>query len=432
MSIPAASPAAQPQPGSTEARLRGSWLLIARALWLALAAFCVGIWVIGIPLDYANLGKVCTVSPCDQDPTPDSLVHFRASGLSLSFYASYTGTVVLLFGLIYLIFAALVFWRKSDTWIGLLTSLFLLTYGVSQTDGDDVLKAFPALSVAISQLLPIGFICLAFFLYLFPNGRFAPRWTRWVVLAWIPVFIIGANVLPEVGFVFILFGFLVLSLYAQVYRYRRVSTPAQRQQTKWVVFGTVIIMLGHGDIIVAWKILLVSGERLARSVPGRKYSILSGASLLAALAGHRYLALAPVGHRRYHQQDAGLWLVDGAAGRAVRGANSWSGSAGRSLLRPTGQQPVALVVSTLAIAALFQPVRRRLQTFIDQRFYRRKYDAEKTLAAFNATLRQEVDLIELRGHLLAVVQETMQPAQVSLWLRQPEQHRPAPGESRRG
>ena len=114
-------------------------------------------------------------------------------------------------------------------------------------------------------------------------------------------------------------------------------------------------------------------------------------------------------------------LVYGALTAALVAVYFGGVATSQALLRAlTGQeqQPqLAIVVSTLAIAALFDPLRRRIQSFIDRRFYRRKYDARKTLEAFSVKLRDETDLQTLNDDLVGVVRETMQPAHVSLWLR---------------
>jgi hypothetical protein len=96
----------------------------------------------------------------------------------------------------------------------------------------------------------------------------------------------------------------------------------------------------------------------------------------------------------------------------------------QQLLRPiSGSSELAIVASTLAIAALFNPLRHRIQNTIDKRFYRRKYDAAKVLAAFSATVRDETDLDSLTAELLRVVDETMQPEFGGLWLRESEERR---------
>jgi hypothetical protein len=94
-----------------------------------------------------------------------------------------------------------------------------------------------------------------------------------------------------------------------------------------------------------------------------------------------------------------------------------------------GGNQLAIVSSTLVIALLFQPLRHWVQMLIDRRFYRRKYDAARARAEFSEVLREEVDLTRLSEQLIAVVEETMQPTQVSLWLRQPEPHAKEPKSS---
>lgn len=408
--------------GSPDMRLGGPWLLTARVVCMGISLVALVIWGWGLPVRYAQLGTVCTTVCGDQQPIPASIAQFQAARVSIGFYAAYTGTVEILYALVFLVLAALIFWRMSTTWIGLFTGLLLVTSGVAQTDADALAAAVPAWEIPVRSLQALSFVCIGLFLYIFPDGRFAPRWTRFVVGVWAPLFLVSAFFLPPATFELLLFAFLAASLYVQVYRYRRVSSAVQRQQTKWVVLGVLIGLLGSIGIVTARNLHVLADS------PGT-WAFFAENTLLYVVSALIPLSIGIAILR------SRLWDIDilinktlvygsltGLLGAVYAGLIIGLESLADVLFGSGPQQPLALVISTLAIAALFQPMRKQVQSVIDHRFYRHKYDAEKTLDAFSATLRHEVDLEQLHEHLLAVVQETMQPAHVSLW--------PGPGERR--
>jgi len=201
---------------------------------------------------------------------------------------------------------------------------------------------------------------------------------------------------------------IFLSALSLVVRYRRAS-GVERQQLRWLAGAAVLI----GLYIVGE---LLGLDRLLGEGAWNLINAATNAGLYAAVG------IAILRYRLYEIDIIiNRTLVYGSLTAIMAGVYFGGVTAAQALFRTlTGQeqQPqLAIVVSTLVIAALFNPLRRRIQSFIDRRFYRTKYDARKTLEAFSATLRNETDLEALNGELVGVVTETMQPAHVSLWLR---------------
>jgi hypothetical protein len=202
-----------------------------------------------------------------------------------------------------------------------------------------------------------------------------------------------------------------------VIRYRR-SGGEERQQIKWIAFAASVVALG-----VSGAVFL--GTFAAGTAGGTHplwVGLIEDAITLSFAGIPIAVGFAVLKYRLYNiDLLINRTLVYGALTAALVAVYFGGVAATEAVVRTlTGQeqQPqLAIVVSTLVIAALFNPLRRRIQAFIDRRFYRRKYDARKTLEAFTAKLRDETDLDALSGDLIGVVRETMQPAHVSLWLR---------------
>lgn len=406
----------------SETRLHGRWLVLARVGWIAVTVTLVILNLIALPDTY---GSYFTY-------TPPVLQELHRLGLSPMLYGILLTVENAPFQLVYLALALLLFLRRSDDRMALFCAFALVTFGnaipfYDFSSGTIVpsLATNAVLRVVALVLFAMGEASLILFFYLFPSGRFAPRWMRWgallVAAYWLAV--VFFPTLPSNAggpATFLVPFFLLTAAVVQVYRYRRVSTPRERQQTKWAVFGLALAML---ILVVGIPItVLVLPPSLQNDPVLRSLNPIFQVALSLIVI---FIAIAVLRAR--------LWDIDTLINKAlVYGSLTALLTAVYAgliiglqfLLSGIIKQNnnVVIVVSTLAIYALFQPLRRRIQAIIDRRFYRRKYDAARTLAAFSATLRSEVDLATLSEHLVAVVQETMQPASVSLWLRPPAHH----------
>jgi hypothetical protein len=277
---------------------------------------------------------------------------------------------------------------------------------------------------------------------LFPDGMLPSR--RWRPLAWLSGVVIASvsvgvalspGPLQGLGGVQNPFGLLMpwtmpafwaillllplcmlASALSLVFRYRR-SRGEERQQLKWIAFAAAFVGLSY-MIAMVLSFVFPSQSWFAPGSP-LWLDLVAYAALLSFVAISIAVGFAIL---KYCLYDLDLiinrTLVYGSL-TATLALIYFGGVVGlQYVLRAlTGQgSTLAVVASTLAIAALFNPLRRRVQALVDRRFYRRKYDAAKTLEAFSARLREETDLGNLADDLVGVVGETMQPAHVSLWL----------------
>ena len=397
---------------SSTTTLRGRGLVIAGAAWAVIAALALGLFAASVPGYVYSVLELGRTGPMGGPvETPAALV-FALDLLGV--LASVTAALMCL------TLAVVLFWRRSNDWMVVFVSSYLLLYGTIMAGplewAEGFYPAWPALAVRVVQPLFLTTPTVAL-VVLFPDGRFVPRWTRWLIVSSVAL-VTAILYLPLVFWGVFMVVILLGAIYAQIYRYRRVSTPTGRQQTKWVLFGFLLWWL----LIMMLGIPYTIESNLPPGSPLPWWTDLDWAWWLVLTIVPLSLSIAVLRYRLYDIDVViNRTLVYGSLTVMLLLVYFGGVATTQALFRAvTGQErlpQLAVVVSTLAIAALFDPLRRFIQSFIDRRFYRQKYDAAKTLEAFSARLRDETDLNRLNAELITVVRETMKPEHVSLWLR---------------
>ena len=406
--------------------------------WLAwsLAAFCVVLFVVAIALHIATLPV----------RSPSS---WGTGGISTPLWA------ILPF-LPFPIVGALIASRRPSNPIGWICLAAGIIWMVGMVSGSYVLYGlrmarpgsipYPAAVGSLSEFLPPTAILLGILLILlFPDGRLPSSW--WRPVAWLCGVVIALNFvvgilvpgpLSEVRNVRNPFGLegqpwladandaigllfplcLLASASSLLLRYLRAGEEV-REQIKWLAFAASVVALGVSGAILHGVLFSSDAAGGTDPLPG---NLLEDTITLSFGGVPVAIGFAVL---KYHLYDVDIIINRTLVyvSLTVMLASVYLGgvTATQALFQTfAGQEDLpqlAIVVSTLVIAAMFNPSRRRVQTFIDRRFYRRKYDARKTLDSFSTRLRNETDLDSLNAELVTVVKETMQPEHVSLWLR---------------
>jgi signal transduction histidine kinase len=349
----------------------GRLLTVARAAWIVVTVIAVGLFVAGLPGLYEDY-RTLSIYPGERDIARENLAQL---GISLDLYAAYLLSLVVILAVVWCTFAVLLFWRKSDDRMALFVALMFVLFGTtfaSDIKGSE-LPILPSVGDWFINLLEfLALASLLVFFYLFPNGRFVPRWTRWlavlfvtslVLFSFLPSWISRLDQWPLSVYVLFYGCWFFTALFAQVYRYKWVSTPVERQQAKWVIFSfaaAFVVNLG----VVAVKLIFPSlhSGTLLHTISNTVVWLLF---LLAPLS----IGIAIL---RYRLWDIDViinrTLVYGALSASVVGLYALLVGGLGSLLPVSGNFVTSLVAAGL-VAVLFTPLRARLQRGVNHLMY---------------------------------------------------------------
>ena len=392
-------------------RLRGGSSKLARAVWVVVAALAATLFVAGIPAEFAVLHDPCFTTQCTTGQLPpEGLRALVDVGLSADAYATLFVSMDVVFASAWCAVAILIFWRRSDDRMGLFVSLALFTFGTSTFvyTLEALAVRYPVWTVPVDLLHFFGSASFGLFLYLFPDGRFVPRWVRWVALiliaCQIPRYLFPDWYMnPSTLYIRVYSALWVVALgtivYSQAYRYRRISSATQRQQTRWVILGIATALVGLLGVSFVLDTFFPPEAVVA-------YLIGTAISYLTMLLIPLSIGVAML---RYHLFDVNLvvnrTLVYGALSAGVIGLYVLVVGGVGVVLRVQGNLLVSILAAGL-IAVLFQPLRERLQRAVNRLMYGERDDPYAVLSR----LGQRLETTLAPDEVLPTVTRTMREA----------------------
>lgn len=365
-------------------------LMAVRLSWLVLVALAVTLWVIGTIESAATIPATCQGGTCDPFAlSADDLVALADLSLPIGFITGFFAVTNIGLALAFFAIGGAIAWRKSGDWMGLLVSFTLVYLGaVFFTDSDDALwRAYPVSRTPLTLMGMVGYAAIMLLLFYFPDGRFVPGGSVARILGWLIILLttpfVGTATRVGAAGAFPLIATVGLGVAAQIYRYRRVSGPVQRQQTKWIV-------LGLATSLAAMLLWVFASTTLPPGSPSerRVYFLLFVRPLISVLIPILPLTFA-FSILRYRLWDVDVvinrTLVYGVLTAGVVGVYTLVVGALGTLLQARGHWLIALLATGL-IAVLFQPVRERLQSWVNHLIYGQRDEPFEVLARLGQQL----------------------------------------------
>jgi signal transduction histidine kinase len=433
VSLPEETSLPMPSPPSADTRLSGTRLLVARGVWIVLMLLFCGFYLTAVLVYYVQLHGFQEGVYAHLISTPavvSGYDGFESSYLLLTGpYATLNSTLITFIFPFWVVVSLLIFWRRSNDWMALFVSLFLVMLVTNLS------PALSALSYVVGFTSPLGMcitllqlLCVssaAFFFALFPDGRFVPGWTRWLTLAYlvwqVPFCLPSTSPFSLMHWPPLLLASLFLGLvlawgFAQLYRYRRVSTATQRQQTKWIVFGMLVSMfMDAGNLLppLVWPAL---------AQPGPAHTLYT---ILSEVTFPLFLLLLPgtigIAVLRYRLWDIDLLinrtLVYGLLTASIIGLYLLVVVGLGTLFSALGNLLLSLLATGL-VAVLVHPLRQRLQQAVNHLMFGERDDPYRVLSRLGSRLEATLATDALLPTIVETVAQALKLPYVAITYKQ--------------